>query len=228
MNRFAYLSVCWWLIVSTVVSPGMLPAQDVGSASLDTVSSDAVAGVVVYPKRTLASEQAELWPTEILSAAGKQYVGIDPMNIDWIVLSAELNERGQPLVILAAGLSQDFDLSQLTEEVRAEFAKFAEQTTLDSRPYWRAAQPMAPSIYMPDARTLLAGTEPAIQAFLGGKVNTTGGHVRDLLTRQEGLDGQAAATPKSRVSETRGAARGRSLRIRSKTDRCIGTLWSRF
>ncbi len=49
---------------------------------LSFVPDDAVAAVVAHPQRMLTGPQAEMYPTEVISAATKKQVGFDPLEIE--------------------------------------------------------------------------------------------------------------------------------------------------
>ena len=49
---------------------------------LSYISSDAVVAVVLHPRQVLAAPEVEFLPIEVVVAAGQQYLGVDPRNIE--------------------------------------------------------------------------------------------------------------------------------------------------
>ena len=106
-------------MLTTKVSPAAVfappPAATIAGLAakkpdLDYITPDAVGGVILYPQSALKrSPLAEYLPLEILSAAGKQALGFDPVEIEQAIAVAELPAGGPPgaaIVLKMAGPSR--------------------------------------------------------------------------------------------------------------------------
>src|SRR5438132_1173528 len=69
-------------------------AKPVEKLDLRFVPSDAVVAIVIEPRRILESPQAEQYPTELVSAAGKRQWGLDPLDIQQALVVIGLPESG--------------------------------------------------------------------------------------------------------------------------------------
>ncbi|MEM9656967.1 MAG: hypothetical protein AAF961_01270, partial [Planctomycetota bacterium] len=70
---------------STLAQPPTAGADD---DSLRFVAPDACAVVVLRPKQVLAAEAMRMLPLEVIQAAGLEYFGVDPLQIEQVVISA--------------------------------------------------------------------------------------------------------------------------------------------
>ena len=77
--------IVWGLVALLVVSPSLSYAQQGANAApakkidVSYITPDAVLAVVAHPRRVLTAPEMEMFPIEILSAVGKQQLGIDPV-----------------------------------------------------------------------------------------------------------------------------------------------------
>ena len=72
------------VLLSLVCAP--IHARAVEGVNVDYIPYDAVAAVVLHPKRVLTSPKFELWPIEVATAAGLGHIGIDPTKVERVAL----------------------------------------------------------------------------------------------------------------------------------------------
>ncbi len=81
--RHRFPSVLW--ILTLIFAPALAVGDDASTGKkldLSFVPDDAVAAVVARPQRMLTGPQAEMYPTEVISAATEKQVGFDPLEIE--------------------------------------------------------------------------------------------------------------------------------------------------
>ena len=65
-------------------------------ADLGYVTPETVAAVIAYPRRVLTAPEMELMPTEVITAAGIKELGIDPLQVEKILVLVEPPLSGPP------------------------------------------------------------------------------------------------------------------------------------
>ena len=119
MVRHGHRSICWILVMTTVFSPGAAYAQETpASGQKDTsdlkyITPQAVVAAVAYPRRVLTAPEMEMMPIEILSAAANKELGIDPLDVEQLLLVVEPPTAGPPGVGLVVRFSKPYRLDQL-------------------------------------------------------------------------------------------------------------------
>ena len=106
MSRKHRRAVAWMLVVVMSLSPSLVYARTFESAAsaaaraekpkidLSYVTPDSAAVVVAFPRHVLTAPEMEMLPVEVLSAAGMQKAGIDPLQIDQILAVVEPPKDG--------------------------------------------------------------------------------------------------------------------------------------
>lgn len=174
-----------------------LLAQSASAGSSDGVTADigyvppsATAAVVLHPRRVLTAPEFELLPLEVISAAGKQQFGLDPLEIEWAVGVAEVTGFGPPQVGLILRSSSPLDDSQLLMPLKRD----AEKQTLDGRPYYRSRIPsLTPSIFLPDDHSVIVAHEGLLQKMLKNHQDPQPGKVSRIIRGMERLPDAALA-----------------------------------
>ncbi len=167
-------------IVAAVCAAASAAAPDTSASAgpdLGYVTPGAVAMLVAYPSRVLKAPGMELLPHEVITAAGKQELGLDPADIDQVLVVSEV-AGGPPLVAAVVRFSKPHKL----EDLFPKLAAATEAGQLEGKPYLQAANPMEPSLYMPDERTLLVGMGPMIEKMIANAKQPQAGPLARLVS----------------------------------------------
>lgn len=183
-------AVAWLLVGLTVLTPALSYAQPPGSAppaaagakaavDLGYVTPETVAAVVLHPRRVLTAPESEMLPIEVISAAGIKELGLDPLDIEQLLVIAEPPQEGPPQV--AAVLRFAKPLAQ--GEVLAPLWQQTAEADLDGKKYRQAQNPLALSIFRPDDRTLILAHDPLLRKLLRQHAQPPGGEMSQVLAR---------------------------------------------
>lgn len=184
MRPFPVRIVSWLLIGIMASSPSLVYAQQSAAtatkADLSSITPDAALAVIVHPQRILRSPQLEMLPIEVISAAGKQHVGIDPLDVTQAIGVAEPPGQDPPGFGVVLHLSKPYrlDAIQLPDMPTNE-------TQLAGRPYLQSDSPMAPGLFMPDDRTLIVATDGLLKKILANRANPQPGPLSQLLAKTD-------------------------------------------
>ncbi len=183
-------TMAWILIVSMTCSPSLVyaqapaaakqaPAGEAAKIDLSYVTPESCAAVVVFPRRVLTAPHLEMLPVEVITAAGMKELGIDPMQIEQLAAIVEPPVGGPPggvvVVHLAGPLAEGKILGQLWDRTTED--------KLDGKTYRKAASPMEPSIYRPDDKTLLVGTDDLLRKVVANHASPKEGKMTAVLGR---------------------------------------------
>ncbi|MBI2826400.1 MAG: DUF1559 domain-containing protein [Planctomycetia bacterium] len=151
-------------IAAMLLSMTSAAAQAAEPLDLSYISSDAVAAVVLAPRRVLTSPDLEMLPIEVLVAAGKEYFGIDPTEIEQAIgiLSLTGIAQGEPGVGAILRFAKPYD----RDAVVARLGQAARETTYAGKKYWQATMPGGISFHMPGDRTLVLATDAQMRNML--------------------------------------------------------------
>ena len=162
MCRTHRAAIVWILIATMTFSPTLVyaqppviaqqaPAAAKAKIDLGYVTPDTCAAVVLYPRHVLTAANMEMLPVEVLSAAGKKELGIDPVEIEQAMAIAEPPQGGPPaaavVLRMATPLGQGKILGPLWDKTA--------DGQLNGKTYRQAKGPMDFSIFQSDDRTLL-------------------------------------------------------------------------
>lgn len=179
------------LAVGVVCAASQGRAQELSSSGkldLSYVTPDAVAAMVAFPSRVLKAPEMEMLPHEVLTAVGKRDLGLEPSDIDQIMVVAEVANGGPPLVAGVVRFGKPYQLDGLLPELASDLVA----GKLDGKPMLQAASPMDPSMFMPDDRTLLIGMAPMIEKMVENAKQPASGPLSELLASTS-LTGDATA-----------------------------------
>ena len=157
MVRRGQRFVCWVLLQVMVVFPCGVYAQErpageqTKEVDLGYITPNSMVAAVAYPRRVLTAPEMELMPIEIISAAANKELGIEPLDVDQLLLVVEPPLQGPPGVGLVVHFTKPYQLDDLKLPGPMELV----DKELDGRPYRQAAYPQGPGMYMPDDRTLI-------------------------------------------------------------------------
>jgi type II secretory pathway pseudopilin PulG len=187
MVRCRQKFVCWLLVVTMVVTPCAVSAQQPpaagapGVVDLNYITPNAVLAAVAYPRRVLQAPEMEMMPVEIISATSTKELGIEPLDVEQVLLVVEPPAAGPPGAGLVLRFTKPYQLDQLKLPGGMEL----ESTTLNGRPYRQGAGPLGPGLYMPDDRTLIVATDAMLRAMLQNVQSPAAGPLHDLAAKAD-------------------------------------------
>jgi hypothetical protein len=164
--------------------PGPAPGEHILPPSstegrLDTryVAPNATAIVVVRPAQLVSMPLAELLPTEVASAAGLAYAGIDPASVDEVVAFLDLSSP----MGLGYGLTIKFNEPFRAASIPLHVRPSVQLAELAGRKYWQSAHPMFPSFYGTNRTTLIAAPEATLRQLVDSAGQASSGPLLDRL-----------------------------------------------
>ena len=186
-------TIAWVLIATMTFSPAMVYAQPPGAGrqtpaegkakiDLGYVTPETVAAVVAYPRHVLTAPEMEMLPIEVIAAAGKKALGIDPIEIEQILAIAELPktlQAGPPPAAIVLRMSAPLPEGQILAPLWQRTA----EAQLDGKTYRRAIGPMDFSIFRPDDRTLLVANDDLLRKMLTNHAGPKEGKMTKVLGR---------------------------------------------
>jgi len=192
MSRWHGKIIVWILVVSMTYSPSMVfaaqqtPAEGQEEIDLGYVTPGAVAAVAAFPRRVLTAPEMEMMPLEVITAVGMKELGFDPLEIEWVLLIAEMPENpamqaGPPPVAIVLRSAKPFGEGKI-------LGKLWERTVeaqLDGKTYRKGVNPMFPSIYRPDDRTLIVASDDFLPRLLSNHASPKEGRVTNVLGRMK-------------------------------------------
>ncbi len=118
---------------------------------LGYITVEAAAAVVAYPRYVLTAPELEMLPTEVLRVLVKNEWGIDPLEIEWLLVLVEASDDKMPggamVLHMASPVAQGKILAPLWDHTV--------EGKLDGKTYRQGTEITALSIYRPDDHTLL-------------------------------------------------------------------------
>ncbi len=150
-----------------------------GSADTSYVAPNAVAIIVLRPAQLLAAPLAQMFPVEVASAAGLKNLGFDPADIEQAVAFAQMPSGESPQVDYGVAIKflKPFKGAAIPAHLRAHAAP----GDLAGRKYLQSRQPMLPSLYAPDAKTLVAAPDTTLRQLVESKDQPKSGSVIDRV-----------------------------------------------
>lgn len=172
-SRFSYLlrhlltvcivtspaAVAWSQQPTTTESPAVASQSNL---DLEYVSPRAVVLASIRPSDILTAPAAQLYPVEVATAAGLQHLNIDPAQVDSITAFVEPPMAGPPQAGIIIRFSQPFRGSSIPKKLRAHTTP----GKLGGRPYLKSVNPMLPSLYMSNSKTLLLAQDELMQRMV--------------------------------------------------------------
>ena len=190
MRRKQRMAIAWLLVVVMTLSPTVVysqppaakqPAKAAGEARLDLgyVTPDTVAAAVAHPRRVLTAPEMEMLPIEVISAAGKKELGIDPVEIEQILVIAEPPQAGPPGLAIVVRMASPIGQGKILAPVWGRTA----EAELDGKTYRQARGPMDLSIFRPDDRTLIVAHDALLRKMLANRASPKEGRMSRVLGR---------------------------------------------
>ncbi|HEX5471711.1 MAG TPA: DUF1559 domain-containing protein [Lacipirellulaceae bacterium] len=198
---FLQRSICVVLAISMVVgpalevwaqnssakppaSPASQPAPAAPAAPIDTtyIAPGATALVVLRPAQLMKSPIGEFLPTEVATAAGLKYLGLDPANVEEATAFVDTSNPAMPNYGVAIKFVEPLKGFNPPPELRAH-AKLDE---LAGKKYLKSQHPLLPSFYAPNNHTLLVAPDATIKQFVEGPVKVKTGPLFDRIKNTPG------------------------------------------
>ena len=121
-------------------------------------------------------------PVEIISAAGKQELGFDPLNVEQVTaIVVPPSETSPPGFAAVVRFVNPVQIEGLTMPVPTQL----KNVQLEGRPYRQSANPMLPGLYMPNATTLIVATDDTLKKMLANQKNPVEGPLTRLLSKTD-------------------------------------------
>jgi hypothetical protein len=140
-----------------------LPADaSAGKLDLTFVTPGAVAIAVVRPAQIMAAPMAEMLPTEIATAAGLAYLGIDPATVEEVIAFADMSNPAAPAYGVTVHFNQPFRGSAIPPHARP----FVQLSELAGRKYLQSAHPIWPSFYGTTNQTLIVAPDATLRQLV--------------------------------------------------------------
>ena len=112
------------------------PSQAAEPLELSYISSDAVAALVLQPRRVLTAPEMEMLPIEVIVAAGQQYLGIDPTEVEQAIgiLGLAGLANGEPGFGAILRFAKPYDQMAVLARLGAQ----TRESTHAGKKYWQA------------------------------------------------------------------------------------------
>ncbi|TWU20825.1 DUF1559 domain-containing protein [Bythopirellula polymerisocia] len=161
-----------------LADPAFVPVPDIVDTPLDVnyLLPQACLVVSLRPQAILASPFAKMMPIEVVQAASLQQTGLDPLQLDRLLLSIEPPAAGPPNYAVMG--------SFITPVVGKLHPQLTEHTTANeqaTRPHLQSQHPLMPSLYFPADTVLLATPEVTLQKFLTSKYRPSESSLHERL-----------------------------------------------
>lgn len=165
--------------------PGPQPA-DAGDDAL-WVPPQALAVLIAHPSRLLGSPEMELMPTEVLAASMQSQFGIDPAQIERLIVLVELADPDGPGFGMLLRFSQPPDLEaiRMPEELFPPGTRW-ETTQINGRPARQSQGPIGFTLVMINDQIMLAGSSGTLERMLEAHASPRRpGPVQALLSKAD-------------------------------------------
>ncbi len=135
-----------------------------GKLDLRYIPSDAVAAVVVHPRRILTQPEFASMPLEVFSAAGLQKVGVDPLNVEQVIAVVAPPAGGAPTYGAIVRGAKPFQSNRIQAALNGWRA-----TRQGGKLMLVAPAGNLPSVLVADERTLIVSPELTLPKFLAAE-----------------------------------------------------------
>jgi hypothetical protein len=160
--------------------PGEQPyAQGASFGKLDTtyVPSTASLLLVIRPAQIMTAPVTQLLPIEVATAAGRQHLGIDPAEIDEVVVFGDLSNPMAPAYGAAIRFKNPFRATSIPPHARP----MVQLADFNGKKYLQSSHPMMPSFYGPNNKTLLLAPDPVLRKMVETSTQPKSGQLLDRV-----------------------------------------------
>ena len=157
------------------------PQEKINQEMASYITPDAVIAGIIHPKQILGNPDLSFLPIKEITREILNETGIDPADIELIVLTSQnypdSQNRSKPKMGIVFRMSKPYKLDQL----KGHMVRRLEKSTYEGRPSLASKHPSDPTIYMPDDRTLIIATPSTLDAMIANHKETKKGFVRKLI-----------------------------------------------
>ena len=149
------------------------------AGKLDTtyVASTASILIVLRPAQIMTAPIAQVLPTELATNAGRQYLGIDPADVDELVAFGDFANPMAPKFGFTFKFNKPFRAASLPEQIRP-MAKLAD---FNGKKYLQSAHPMFPSFYGADNKTMIVAPDAVLRSLIEASKQPKSGTLLDRV-----------------------------------------------
>ena len=162
------------------------------------LTPEATAAVVAFPRRVLTAPGMEMLPVEVITAAGLKELGFDPMQVEQVLFLAEAPRDDQPP---QGGAALRFAVAVPEKGLLPMLAEQTAPADLNGKPYRQARNPMFPSVFRADDRTLIIAHDDLLRRMVKNAAAPKAGPVGKLLTKLPAAPDLALAVDVASVRE---------------------------
>ncbi len=171
MSQFKHKTVCALVPTTVLFLSVAVYAQQRSAPSVDGVepekdalsyiTRDASIAAVAHPRRVLTDASMQVLPIEIFAAWSGKELGIDPLEVEEVVMIVEMGEK-PPTVVFVVRFSEThhFDVSKSPLAENTVEAVFEGKRYRKGRPFSHL------SLYMPDRRTLVVARDDCLRGLV--------------------------------------------------------------
>ena len=120
---------------------------------------------------------AQMLPVEVASAAGRQNLGIDPVDVDEVVIFGDLSNPIAPAYGAAVKFNKPFRAVALPPNVRP----MVQLADFNGKKYLQSSHPLMPSFYGPDNKTLLLAPDAVLRKMVETSGQPKSGQLLDRV-----------------------------------------------
>ena len=140
-------------------------AAAVEHLDLQYIPAEAAAAIVAHPQAVLTRPGAEMMPVEVITAAGLQAAGFDPVKIkEAVLLVAPPSHTPSPDFGAILRFSDAYSKADIIAKLKG-----AKSVASDGKTFFQAPGPGLPLLYFPDARTIIFATPTMMNSMLAAK-----------------------------------------------------------
>jgi hypothetical protein len=174
-------AIVWMLAVVMMISPSMVyaaaPTGTNQKIDLGYVTPETAAAVVLNPRNVLTAPGMEMLPTEVIQAAGLKNLGIDPLEVEQVLVVAEVAPGAPQSAGIVLVMNSPVDQTKLFPELAAQTS----EGQLNGKAYRKANNPMLMSIYCPDEKTIILAHDAMLQKMMANHAAPKEGKMSKVL-----------------------------------------------
>ncbi len=157
-------------------------------AAIRRIPSSAAFGAIAHPRRVLTAPGMEILPVEVVSAAGRQQLGFDPVQVEFAIAVVDPPVAGPPSMLVGLRFVEPFDWKRLPAALldRTVEGQWAGRT------YRQGRTTNDLSVFMPNEQWLVIGTDALLRKVADSEVLEAEGTVAKLLEKGADHDLHAA------------------------------------
>ena len=153
------------------------PYSSPGSVDTTYIAPSAAVILNIRPAQIMSAPLAQLLPTEVASAAGLAYLGIDPATVDEVVAFLDMSNPTGPAYGVTIKFNQPFHGSAIPPHARPA----VQLSELAGRKYLKSAHPVFPSFYGTNRTTLIAAPDAVLRQLVETAGQTKTGPLIDRV-----------------------------------------------